>query len=266
MGPLKSKVALVTGSSKGIGKAIALELLKAGAKVVINGRDAAAVNATTEEFLQIGYPVLAIPADVSSIAGCRELVRKTVEGFGRIDLLINNAGGGFRGAFEDTSSDVFRQVVDSNLMSAAYLTRAAIGEIKKNKGSIVFISSLSGLRGMPINAPYSVAKMGLTALAQALKLELAGTGVHIGIVMVGFTDFDENKRVVTADGSLIPIRRKSHHTREQVAKIVLKVIRKRRFMVILTPLGKAMAILQRICPALVEWIIRKSSQSQDYNK
>ncbi len=263
---MKDKVAIITGSSKGIGKVIAFEFLKAGCKVVINGRDDHFVNATSEHFATIGYSVLPAPADVTKADECAALVRITLKQFGKLDILINNAGGGFRGPFDKTLPEVFKQVVDLNLMSAVYMTHAAIEEIKKAKGSIVFISSLSGIRGLPLNSPYCVAKMGLTALAQSLRLELSGTGVHVGIVMVGLTDYDENKRIVAADGSLVPIRRRSHQSREQVAKIVLKMVSRRKYYKVLTPLGIVTNIFQKISPSLVEWIIGRSSKTGDYNK
>ena len=263
---LRTRVVVITGSSRGIGREIARVFLESGARVVINGRDPASVAETAAGFEKQGFEVLAVHGDVSRIGDCTELVTRTLAAWGRIDILINNAGGGFRGAFDQTPPEVFRKVVESNLMSAAFMTRAAIEEIKKNKGSVVFISSLSGIRGLPLNAPYCVAKMGLTALAQTLRIELAGTGVHIGVAMVGLTDFDEQKRVVAADGSLMQISRNSHHTREQVAKIVLKMVRKRTFVKVLTPLGKVTAVLNRFCPALVEFIVMRSSRSGKYNQ
>ncbi len=260
----RGKIVLITGSSKGIGKATALEFLKAGAKVVLNGRSPEPLEKTANAFREGGYEVLALAGDVSDNEFCQTLVKESIAHFGRIDILINNAGGGFRGLVEETSPQVFRQVVDSNLMSAVYCTQAALPEIKKNKGSIVFISSLSGIRGLPQNGPYCVAKMGLTALAETLHIELHGTGVHIGLLMVGFTDYDEDKVVTYADGSMKPISRGSHHTREQVARIILNSIRRRRFKVVFTLLGKLQAFFQRFSPRSVDWILIRSTKSSLY--
>lgn len=260
------KVVIVTGSSQGIGKATALEFLKEGSNVVLNGRNPEKLDKTMKEFTSLGYNPLAVPGDLSNAEACKGLIASALEHFGRIDILVNNAGGGFRGRMDETSSEVVKSVIDSNLMSAIFCTEAAISEIKKNRGSIVFISSLSGIRGMPKNGPYCIAKMGLTALAQTMRLELSGTGVHIGIIYVGWTDFDENKRVTNADGSLIPITRKSKQTREQVAKIILRTIRRRKFKVILTFPGKALAFFDKICPPLIDWVMKRSEKTQKYNK
>lgn len=264
-GGFRNKVVVITGSSKGIGKAIAMEFLKAGARVVINGRNPVALQATADEFQQMGFNPLAVAGDMSDFSACHELIRKTMEHFMQIDILVNNAGGGFRGTIEETEPDVLKYVIDLNLMSSLYCTKAALDPIKATRGSIVFISALIGLRGIPMNGPYCIAKMGLTALAQTLKLELHGTGVHIGILMVGLTDYDKDKKVIAADGSLIPIQRSWHHTRQQVANKVLKMITKRKFMLILTPLGKIESIMQRISPSFVEWIIRKYNK-EDFNR
>ncbi len=263
---LSGKVVIITGSSKGIGKATALEFLQAGASVTLNGRSPQPLEATAQEFRQAGYAdaILPIAGDVSQAEFCESLIQQTLSHWGRIDILINNAGMGFRGRMEETSPQVFRDVVDSNLMSAAYCTLAALPEIRRSKGSILFISSLSGIRGLPNNGPYCAAKMALTALAETLRIELHGTGVHIGLHMVGITDYDEDKRVIQADGQLIPIRRRSHHTRQQVARIILRSLRRRRFKVVYTPLGKLNACFQRFFPGFVEWLLIKSANAELY--
>jgi NAD(P)-dependent dehydrogenase (short-subunit alcohol dehydrogenase family) len=262
----RDKVVIVTGSSRGIGKTTALGFLRSGAKVVLNGRNAESLQRTKDEFARMGFPVFAFQGDLKDPATCHELMKHTLDQFGKIDILVNNAGGGFRGEIENTSPDVFREVINANLMSAIFCTLAALTEIKKTRGSIVFISSLAGIRGLPQNAPYSVAKMGLTALAQALRTELHGSGVHIGIIMVGFTDFDEDKRVTDASGALIPISRKSHQTREQVSRIVLRTVKKRKFLVVLTTLGRITMLMQRFCPVIVEWIVLRNRKSETYNQ
>jgi len=259
------KVVVITGSSKGIGKATALEFLKAGASVVMNGRDPKKLHKTVNEFKGMGFDPLEVPGDMSSYHDCEELVRKTLQHFGCIDILVNNAGGGFRGKIEKTAPDVFKKVLNSNLMTAIYSTRAALESLKRSKGSVIFVSSLAGIRGLPENGPYCVAKMGLTALAQTLKLELHGTGVHVGIIMVGLTDYDQDKQVISADGSLMAIRRKSDQTREQVAKKILLLARNRKFLMVLTTLGKLNMLFQKISPSLVEWTIRQSSRTEKYN-
>lgn len=261
----QGKIIIITGSSKGIGKATALEFLKVGANVVINGRDPVVLRKTANEFEQLGFSPFEIVGDMSDFKDCQYLVQKTIEHFGKIDVLVNNAGGGFRGKIENTAPETMKKVIDSNLMTAIYCTQAALKYIKLSKGSLIFISSIAGIRGLPNNGPYCIAKMGLNAFAQTLKLELNRTGVHIGILLVGLTDYDLDKKVISDDGSLISINRKSHQTKEQVSKKIMFLIKKRKSYLILTKLGKMNAFFQKISPSFVEWIILHSNQTDGFN-
>ncbi len=262
---LAGKVAVITGSDRGIGKATALEFLKAGAQVTINGLTTESVEKTAAEFRELGFEVFHVVGDISKYPYYEDLIQKTKAHYGKVDILINNAGMGFRGLLENTSHQVFDAVIDSNLKSAVHCTLAALEEIKRNKGSIVFISSLSGIRGIPYSGPYCVAKMGLTALAETLRMELHGSGVHIGLLYVGITDYDADKRVIAADGAMIPITRGHHHTREQVARIVLNCVRRRRFKLVLTWLGKLQAFFQRTSPAVLKWVLLRANHSGLYH-
>jgi len=261
---LSGKITIVTGSTHGIGKEIALAFLRAGAVVVINGRNTDSLKCAEKEFNDQGYKVLTVQGDVSSYNDCVNIVEACIARYGKIDILINNAGIGFRGAFDQTYPEVLKKVIDCNLMSAVFMTRACINEIKKNKGSIIFISSYSGLRGFPLNAPYCIAKMGLTALHQTLQIELSGTGVHIGIAMVGLTDYDEQKRVLTTDGTLIQIKRKSHHTRKQVAGIILQMVSEKKKVKILHTTRQSNSVYESIFPFVFKFIGVKLSMI--YNK
>jgi NAD(P)-dependent dehydrogenase (short-subunit alcohol dehydrogenase family) len=260
----KDKVVLVTGSSKGIGRATAARLLAAGAMVVINGRNEEQLKQTAHDLGAGGHQVLAIAGDVSDASFCQAMMAQVVHHFGRLDILINNAGGGFRGRLEDTSPLVIRQVIDANLMSALYCTQAALPLIKASGGSIILVSSLSAIRGLPNNGPYCVAKMGLTALADTLRVELHGTGVHVGLLLVGITDYDDQKRVLDAQGNLIPIARNSHHTRDQVAALILKSVVCRQKLVTFTLLGKIQAFFHRFFPGLLEWVLIRTANADLY--
>lgn len=247
----------------GIGKAIALELCKQGAHVVLNGRNAERLEKTHQDFLRDGYNVIAVQADVTRAAECAELIEKTVAVFGKIDILITNAGISMREHFENLEPEIFAQIIESNIHGSAYPALKALPAIKKSKGSIVFISSAAGMVGLPTASAYSAGKMALTALAQSLKIELANTGVHIGIVHVGFTRNDEDKRVLNAKGELIPVARRPAYlqqTQEEVAHAVLYMIRKKKFKSILSFVGKLNALAIRIFPSLVILIISLSQK------
>jgi short-subunit dehydrogenase len=266
MSYFKNKTAIVTGSGMGIGKAIALELCKAGANVVLNGRNAERLEKTHQEFLQKGYSVVAVRGDVTKISDCEAVVQKAIDTFGQIDMLITNAGISMRERFDSLQPEVFSQIIESNINGSAFPAFKALPFIKKTKGSIVFISSAAGMIGLPTASAYSAGKMALTALAQSLKIELASSGVHIGIVHVGFTQNDVEKRVLNATGELIPVAERPAYlqqTQEQVAKAVLSTIRKRKFKVILSLVGKINAFAVKFFPSLVIRIVTISQKKME---
>lgn len=250
----------------GIGKAIALELCKEGANVVLNGRNADRLEKTRHEFLQKGYRVTSIQGDVTKVSDCDSIVKAALDSFGHIDILITNASVSMRERFENLEPEIFARVIESNINGSAFPVHRALPHIKKTKGSIVFISSVAGMIGLPTGSAYSAGKMALTALAQSLKIELSSSGIHIGIVHVGFTQNDNDKRVLNASGELVPVAERPAYlqqTQEQVAKSVLSIIRKRKFKVILSVVGKLNALAMRLFPGLVIRIVSSSQKRME---
>lgn len=259
----KDKVAIITGSGMGIGKATALELAAQGAKVVLNGRNAERLQKAFEELKAKGYDAIAIPCDITSAADCERLIRQTIETYGKLDILITNASISMREKFENLQPEVFSQIIHSNINGSAFPAWYALPHLKKTKGSITFISSAAGMIGMPTGSAYSAGKMALTALAQSMKIELDGSGVHVGIVHVGFTQNEDAKRVLNAKGELVPVAPRPPYlqqTREQVAKAILRSIKGRQFKTVLTIVGKLNAFMVRFFPGLVIRIIMYSQK------
>ena len=254
----KDKVVVITGSNLGIGKSTAIELAKRGAKIVLNGRSLERLENTRRLIEQTGASVIAVRADVTSYPDCEELIKKTINSFGQIDVLINNAGISMRGYFEEVTPEVFKQVMEVNYLGAVNATKAALPYLKQSKGRIMFVSSVAGIRGLQSISAYCSAKMALTGIAESLKIELHQTGVVVGITYVGYTQNDPVKRTIAADGSLIPIEarnEKNAQTTEEVAAAILKNIQKGRFKTILTPLGKLNAIANKLFPRLVDQML-----------
>lgn len=256
---LEGKVSIITGSSRGIGKTIAWRLGKEGAKVVINGRKENRLSNTLAFLKNEGIETTACVADVSKPEDCRKLITHAIDSFGEIDILINNAGVGSRGYFENTSPDVFRHLVDINILGSVYPTLEAMPFLKKNEGSVVFISSLAGFRGMPNKAPYCLTKMAQTSLAESLHNEMMQAGVHVGIVYVNATANDPEKRILNADGSWKALRPRDSiwvDTQEDVARVVLNMIKKRQFKSIVGLKGKSYYLLQKLAPWFVDFTFR----------
>ena len=259
----RNKVVIITGSSKGIGKSLALKLSDLGAKVVLNGRDEHKLDQTYNEFINAGYDCLSVVGDVSIPDDCKQLIEKTILKFSSIDIIIINAGISAIGDVSELNPETAKQVIDVNYLGAHYLSHFGIPHLKKTKGNLIFVSSLAGIRGLPGYSIYSSSKMALTSLAESLKIELNKYAIHIGILYLGFTENDVDKKMFDKDGILIP--QKSDHnfkpaSREKVILKILRSIEKRKFKTVLTPLGKTMYLINRFFPFLLELIFKNKYQ------
>jgi NAD(P)-dependent dehydrogenase (short-subunit alcohol dehydrogenase family) len=186
MGQLDGKVALVTGSSRGIGKAIAIALAREGANLVLAARDAKDLQATKSAVVTLGVKAESIPTDVTSEEQVESLFSKAMKKFGRLDILINNAGILGGGPIDQLSTDIFDKVIATNLRGPFLCTRAAFRIMKAQKsGRIINIGSLSALRVRAGNAPYSSAKFGLLGLTHVTALEGREFGIKCGILHPG---------------------------------------------------------------------------------
>ena len=256
-----TKVAIITGSSRGIGKAIALELAAEGYTIVLNGRSEERL-ADTLEMIQKTQPnSISICCDVSILEGANLLISKTIETFGRLDILVNNVGISMRGHVADLNPEVFKTVFESNVLGTVYPTIPAIDHLRKTQGSIVFISSLAGIRGLPGLSAYCSSKMALRAIAESIRIEEKKNNIHVGLIFVGITDIEHNKETIAADGSkrvLVSRKDKKVQSTESVAKAVYKNIRRRKFITVLTGIGRLNAFMQPRMPLIVERLILKN--------
>lgn len=257
----KNKVALITGSSQGIGKAIALELAKNGCVVVLNGRKQDKLEIVKSEIEKLGGTAHAIAADVSNFSETQQLIQQTIERCGKLDFLINNVGVSSRGNISELHPDVLQQVFASNVNGCIFPTQLALAELRKSKGSVIFISSLAAIHGLPGLAPYSASKMALQAFAEALRIEEHEHQIHVGILRVAKTAIEHQKQTVGANGQLQTLKARTNEkvlSMERVAQDCLKLIEKRRFTNTQTLLGKINLLLNRISPLLVERILIKN--------
>ncbi|WBL49163.1 3-oxoacyl-[acyl-carrier-protein] reductase [Clostridium estertheticum] len=221
---LKGKTAVVTGASRGIGRAIALKLAKHGANVVVNYRNSVdAVQEVVKEIEALGVKVLAIQADISSYADVENMIKKSVEEFGSIDILVNNAGITKDGLLMRMKEADFDSVIDINLKGAFNCTRhvAAI-MLKQRSGRIINISSVSGLTGNAGQVNYSAAKAGIIGMTKSVAREFGSRGVTCNAVAPGYiqTDMTEDLSAKVKDTIMgtIPLKRLGRP--EDVANVV----------------------------------------------
>ena len=257
----QNKVAIITGSSQGIGKATAVELSKLGAKIVLNGRNAERLDKAVADLKAAGADVIGVVGDVADVNQAQNLIDKTIEKFGRLDILVNNAGISMRGDFAELKPEVFSQVFNTNVIGVTNLTIPAMKHLKANKGSLVFISSLAGIRGLPGLSAYCSSKMALRAIAESIRIEEVDSGMHVGLIQVGITEIEFAKQTVGPDGELITISDRSKFKvmpMQSVANAVVKNIKKRKFVTTLTGIGKLNSIMQSVMPSVVEKVLIRS--------
>jgi len=197
-----SKVWLVTGSASGLGRDIAEAVLASGDRLLATARDPGRLKDLVERY---GKQVSTAPLDVTDEAAAKAAVAKAVEVFGRLDVVVNNAGYGDVAPFEQLSSERFRAVVDTNLFGVVYMTRAAIPVMRKQKSGYIFqISSVGGRLGVPGNAAYHAAKWAVGGFTEAIAPELAPFGVKICALEPGGIRTNWGKRAIAEAPELLP--------------------------------------------------------------
>ncbi len=206
MSKLDGKIALITGSSRGIGRGIALELAREGARIAVNyRRDVAAADATVRAIEQLGSGASAFQADVSEWAAVQRMVEQVIERFGRIDIVVANSGIAARVApLWDLDVDHWHKVINVNLHGVFYTCRATVGHlVQRRSGTVILISSIGADTCGPMGAPYYVAKAGVNALTKSLAKECAPTGVRVNCIAPGLIATDMGERMIKFYGDAL---------------------------------------------------------------
>ena len=261
----KNKVVLITGASMGVGKDLAFQVLNYGGKVTITGRNEARLLAVQREFQEHSENLLIHAGDISNYGNVVDLIEKVIIRFGKLDVLINNAGMSNNFAeLEITNHEVVDEIINTNIKGGIFPSMVALPELKKTKGSIIFVSSIAAFRGLPGYSLYSLSKMALTTLAQSLRVENKKAGVSVGIAYVGFTENETEKRTLSHDGKLqkVPARNKMlTRPRSVTSKILLNQIVRRKSRVIHSVIGKLTYVLCKYTP-----VIANKMYERIYNK
>jgi short-subunit dehydrogenase len=260
----KDKVVIISGARQGIGRTLSEMLAAAGSKLVINSRNTEKLSELKSSLSEKGCDITEVPGDISDGAVCKGIADTAVQKFGRIDILINNAGIAGAGTVELAESVVFKKQIDVNLMGSYYMTKWALPHIIASHGSILFVSSLAALYGLPSYSGYSASKMAITALAQSLKSELHGKNVHVGVAYVGFTENDPAKEQYNLKGELVPLpdRKIRRVTSGRTASLLLRQICRRKFRSVHSALGKAESVFSKFFPGLIEVILRNAGAKE----
>ncbi|NVJ85405.1 MAG: SDR family oxidoreductase [Algoriphagus sp.] len=254
----KDKVVIITGATSGIGEACAEVFGREGANLAITGRNPQKLENTTSNLRNMGFEVLPILADAGSESDNQRMAEETLKNFGRIDVLINNAGISMRALFQDLDLDVFRKVMDTNFWGTVYATKFCLPAILESKGSIIGVSSINGYRGTPARTAYTASKYAMNGFFEALRTEVMKKGVHVLVVAPGFTASNIRNTALTADGSSqgeSPRDESKMMTSEEVAAHILKATIKRKRDIVLTSQGKLAVFLNKWMPGILDGIV-----------
>ncbi len=262
---MKDKVVIITGGTSGIGKALANEFGKRGSKIVITGRDEKILSQTISEFREKGIIIHGVNADVSRQEDNERMVAEVLRIYGRIDVLVNNAGISMRAIFEEVEVAVIKKIMDINFLGSVYATKACLQEIIKTKGSIVGISSIAGFRGLPARTGYSASKFALNGFLEALRSELLHSGVHVLTACPGFTASNIRNRALIQDGSVqgvSPREEGKMMTAEECAGHIYRATLRRKRTLILTVQGKLAILLNKYFPTLADRMVYNAMRKE----
>ncbi len=258
MNYFENKVVVITGGSEGIGKALVEAMLRAGAKVATCGRNFDKLyNLQTE---CAGKPLFIKTADVSKESECRSFIEETIQIYGHIDILINNAGISMRAMFADADMETLHRLMDVNFWGAVYCTKAALPSILKQKGDIVGVSSIAGFRGLPGRSGYSASKFALNGWLEALRTELYNTGVNVMWVCPGYTTSNIRNAALNAHAEPqgeSPLEEDKLMSAEVCASHILRSVERRQRTLVLTKTGKETVLINKLIPSLADKLVHK---------
>ncbi|MCC6683874.1 MAG: SDR family NAD(P)-dependent oxidoreductase [Bacteroidia bacterium] len=259
MNDFENKVVLITGSGSGIGKATAKLFCQQGARVVLNGRDELKLIKTKTEFESIGLKVDYCVGDVTCRHDCAWLSNYIETNYGELSLFVANASLSMNGWFEDHSPDLYKEILDSNVVSVTTPLYYFLPLLKKTKGSFIIIGSVAGFYGLPSATAYSAGKAAIITLQQGLSVELEKHSVHVGILNLGFTENDRNKKLSAGKGKWLPVPKRPRffvQSKEKAAKEILKMAKYRTKKKTLSLIGKLTEFVSRFCPGLIGFAAR----------
>lgn len=253
---LAGKRVLITGASAGIGRAAAKAFVEAGAFVLAVARSTDRLDTLAAD---LGGPsrVATFPVDVADAAAMEALTTGILAKDGAPDVIVANAGVGLDAPFIATSDDLLKKVLDVNVFGVVRTIRPFLpAMIARRSGRILIVSSIVGKRGVPSYAAYSASKFALHGMADAIRPEICGTGVTLGIVCPSSTTTEFEDRKLREGPPQIRVRVQKHSA-DSVARALVKMARSRRRERVLSPEGKLMLVLNWLSPGGLDWVLSK---------
>ena len=255
--------AVITGASSGIGLAIAQHLAAAGASVVLGARRADRLQEAVEEIRRRGSAAEAVPTDVTVEEDMQRLVDRAVSAFGRLDVMVCNAGFGYYGTVEDTPPDIMRRMLDVNFLGTYFGARAALPIFRRaGRGHLIVISSIVGRRGIAQMSGYSATKAAQVGFVESLRTEFVGTGIHASVVLPISTETEFRSAMARDYGHTVKGLGPTQSA-DAVAAAVVRCIR--RPVAEVYPHGKsrALTIINAVAPGFADSLVRKYGRRRE---
>jgi short-subunit dehydrogenase len=231
MAQFSNQVIAITGASSGIGRALAIELAGRQAKLVLAARDASRLDDAAAACMSLGAEALAVPTDVTIRDECRNLIERAVGRFGRLDALVNNAGRAMWARFDKLADlAVIEDLMRVNYLGGVYCTHYALEHLKRSRGLVVAMASVSGLIAPPMLSGYAASKHAVIGFYESLRIELAASGVGVTIVAPDFVRSEILSRATGARGESLgtsPLDEQKLMTAEECARRIVRAMARR---------------------------------------
>jgi NADP-dependent 3-hydroxy acid dehydrogenase YdfG len=249
--PFKNQVVLITGASQGIGKAVAVAFAQQGASVILAARSADRLDEVAQQIHDLGSEALSVPTDVTSPEAVNELVNKAMDRFGRIDVLVNNAGIGKVAPVESTTfGDDLRQTLQASVFGAINVTQSVLPILRQQgSGTIVNMSSVMGRKAFARFGSYAIVMHAVSALSDALRQELTGTNIRVSVIHPALTATDLLREVDEAQMPP-PFRHMTPLSAEDVAHSVISAVRRGKRRVVLPRTANALLLGEALSPRI----------------
>lgn len=264
MSEFENKVVIITGASSGIGYEVARQLAKQGAWLALAARREDKLKGLAKECEALGGRALAVVTDVGDEMQCKQLIERTVAEFGKIDVLLNNAGITIWARFEDMETlDPFEAVMRVNYLGSLYCTYFALPYLKERQGRIVAVSSLAGKTGVPFRSGYSASKFAMAGFFETLRIEVAEHDVSVTMIYPDYVQTDTRLQAFGPDGKPLaqrPLREGRMMTVEVAAGQIINAILKRKRELLMSRRGRLGQWLKLLAPGIVDRIAARAVQ------
>jgi short-subunit dehydrogenase len=260
----KNSVVVITGASSGIGRELAYQLAGQGAWVSLAARDGRRLEHVQKECIARGGRAMVFRTDVSNESECSALINQTIAIYGRIDTLVNNAGLSMWAKFEDiTDLSLFDTIMRVNYLGSVYCTYYALPHLKKSKGRIVGISSLTGKTGVPTRTGYAASKHAMAGFFDSLRIELEDSGISVTVIYPGFVATEVRERAFGANGKPLgksPMEESNVMPSDECARQIIGAMARRKRELVMTTRGKLGLWMKLISPGAVDRVAKKAIQ------